>query len=411
MILSSEGLHRYAIFAAMLGMAGLPLYIFAPKFYVDSYGVSLTAIAGILFFLRLLDFVQDPILGWVADYFKNSKRLLASLGCCVLALSVFGLFVISSPISPLIWFSLCMVFLFTSFSLLSILFYANGVAAAKRLPGAAHIRLAGWREAGSLTGICIACVLPFIVSLVWPDIANPFTIFAICFALLALGAVVSMSSEWTQTNIKEEVQSGLFRDQVIRRLLVIAFLNAAPVAVTSTLFLFFVEYRLGQAELAGPFLLLFFIMAAISVPLWSRLSDIHSPKTVLQFAMVLSIIAFAGAYFLETGNFFLFGLICLFSGMALGADMTLLPALFARRIAAKDLAQGQAFGLWNFSAKASLAVAAIATLPALENAGFQTGVDNSPTALARLSLLYALVPCALKLLALFVLSTTNLKEQ
>ena len=46
-------------------------------------------------------------------------------------------------------------------------------------------------------------------------------------------------------------------DPLSRRLLLIALLNASPVAVTSTLFLFFVESRLRAPGLEGPLLLLF----------------------------------------------------------------------------------------------------------------------------------------------------------
>ena len=38
----SFALLSYALFAAMLGVAGLPIYIHAPKFFVDTYEVSLS---------------------------------------------------------------------------------------------------------------------------------------------------------------------------------------------------------------------------------------------------------------------------------------------------------------------------------------------------------------------------------
>ena len=58
-------LPAYALFAAMLASAGLPIYIHAPKVYADDFGVSLTALGAVLFGLRLFDLVQDPGLGWV----------------------------------------------------------------------------------------------------------------------------------------------------------------------------------------------------------------------------------------------------------------------------------------------------------------------------------------------------------
>ena len=43
-----EALAPYAIFAATLAAAGLPIYIHAPKFFVDEYGVSLASLSGVL---------------------------------------------------------------------------------------------------------------------------------------------------------------------------------------------------------------------------------------------------------------------------------------------------------------------------------------------------------------------------
>ncbi|MEM8802354.1 MAG: MFS transporter, partial [Pseudomonadota bacterium] len=58
----TQPLAPYALFASALAMAGLPIYIHAPKFFVDEYGVSLAALGAVLFGLRLLDVVQDPAL-------------------------------------------------------------------------------------------------------------------------------------------------------------------------------------------------------------------------------------------------------------------------------------------------------------------------------------------------------------
>ena len=37
-------LSAYALFAGLLAAAGLPIYIHAPKFYVDEHGVSLARV-------------------------------------------------------------------------------------------------------------------------------------------------------------------------------------------------------------------------------------------------------------------------------------------------------------------------------------------------------------------------------
>ncbi len=126
------------------------------------------------------------------------------------------------------------------------------------------------------------------------------------------------------------------------------------------MFLFFVESRLNAPEMAGPFLLLFFLSAALAAPLWGRAAERFGAKQVLLIAMFLAILAFASAVTLGTGDVWAFGLICVASGAALGADMTLLPALFARRMELISPGASEGFGLWSFVSKFTLALAAVA---------------------------------------------------
>ena len=49
-------------------------------------------------------------------------------------------------------------------------------------------------------------------------------------------------------------------------------------------------------------------------------------------------------------------------------------------------------------------------LPLLQSSGFSSGAGNTPEALRTLTILYALVPCALKLLAIALLAATPVKE-
>ena len=127
--------------------------------------------------------------------------------------------------------------------------------------------------------------------------------------------------------------------------------------------------------------------------------------------MALSIIAFGYAYALGTGDTLAFAVICLASGAALGADMTLLPALFARRMEVISPSGAEAFGLWTFVSKLTLAFAAVTLLPVLDGVGFVSGGPNDEAALATLSLLYAAVPCVLKLLAVAVLYATPIHDE
>jgi len=403
-------LPAWSLFAALIAMAGLPIYIHAPKFYVDSYGTSLATMGLTLAALRLIDVVQDPLLGWLAEATRPRRRLTIAIATSLMAASLYALFAVTPQIAPLAWFALTLTVLFSAFSYLTICFYAEGVTKAQTIGPQGHIRLAGWREGGSLLGVCLAATAPVALA---PLTDTPFTAFALIFAAVALLATLAMRREWLGTPAEQVAHPwDLFRpalaDPLSRRLLLIALLNASPVAVTSTLFLFFVESRLQRPGWEGPLLLLFFLAAAASTPVWSHLARRHGPKPVLLAAMILAIASFLWTLTLGAGDLVAFALICAASGAALGADLTLLPAIFAQRLAHTGTPEAAAFGLWSFVSKLSLALAALTILPALQTAGFQPGVRNSEPLLQTLTLIYAGLPCVLKMTAIVLLARTPL---
>lgn len=405
----SERLPAYTGFAAVLSAAGLPIYIYAPKYYADTYGVSLTALGAILFGLRLFDVVQDPVLGWISERLRNGKALIVSMVAVLLALSMIGLFAIAPPVNPAIWFAVTITGLFSAFSFLTINFYAQGISKAGDGPKG-HMCLAAWRETGALLGVCIAAVMPTVLM----DLSDaPFATFAYGFAAATLAATLFMWPEWTGRTTAEPSQiREILSDRLTRRLLILALVNATPLAVSSTLFLFFVESRLGGAGWEGPLLVLFFLAAALSAPLWSLLASRWGGKRTLLIAMVIAVISFGFALTLQTDEMNQFAIICVVSGATIGADLTLLPAMFARRMAKVSPNGGQGFGLWALVSKFTLAFAAVILLPLLENAGFVAGADDIPdAALTMLTLLYAGVPSVLKLVAIGLLVATDLETE
>ena len=122
--------------------------------------------------------------------------------------------------------------------------------------------------------------------------------------------------------------------------------------------------------------------------------------------MISAIGTFAFVLTLGSGDWVAFYIISVLSGAAVAADMTLLPAMLSARVAELGTGRDGAFGLWGFVNKATLAIAAGLTLPALSYAGYQPGLENSATALGALSLSYGALPCALKLVALALLLTS-----
>jgi len=179
---------KYSFFSGMLAFAGLPIYLHAPKYFLDNYDISLTIIGVTLLVLRCLDFIQDPLIGWGLDVVKICRSSLVKLMGLTIAISMVATFSFTAIGNPLVWFVICMIFLFSSFSVLSILFYSQGVLKAKSLGQRGHIKLAVWRETGGLVGVCLASVLPVIFTNF--GIEKNMAWFSISFAVVVLISII-----------------------------------------------------------------------------------------------------------------------------------------------------------------------------------------------------------------------------
>ncbi|WP_293575198.1 MFS transporter [Phaeobacter sp.] len=390
---------RISLFALMLAAAGLPLYIHLPRYATSELGVGLGTLAAILAGIRVLDFVQDPVLGWITDRWPQHRTLFAALAAFGMAAGFVLLYAIRPAFGDVVlWLIVSLVLLFTAYSLGTVLFYGQSTALAGGADGL--LRLASYREVGTLGGIILAALAPtLLVAMGATD--GGYSAFGWILAAICIGVWLATRGMWTRGGHSETPLSlADLRDAGGLRLLTLAFVNSLPVAMTSTLFLFFVEDKLQLADLAGPFLVLFFLAAGLSVPLWSRAADRFGARQVLFPAMLLAILSFISAAILPPGSAVGFAAICIGSGAALGADMVILPVLFSKALARAGLQAGQAFGLWSFAAKIALAAAAVLLLPLLDIAGFQPGGDNSTAALDTLTWSYAVVPCLIKLIAI-----------
>ena len=195
-------------------------------------------------------------------------------------------------------------------------------------------------------------------------------------------------------------QTGAFR-----RLLAIYLFNGIASAVPATLVLFFIQDRLEAPTHQALFLGSYFAAAALSIPLWVRLVERLGLARTWLAAMLLAIATFAWATQLGRGDVAAFVVVCLTSGVALGADLTLPAALLTgviQRAGHGQRAEGAYLGWWSFATKLNLALAAGLALPALQAFGYASGV-REPAALAALSASYCLLPCALKGIAAAIL--------
>jgi len=408
--LSNPALFFYGLFGLPLALVALPVYVYVPQFYAAKFGLSLTLIGSALLIARLLDAFIDPAMGaWIDRRQHGSgfqRFILLSL-----PLLVVGFVALFHPLSmasaqPFLWFLSSLMVVYLGFSLAIIAYQSWGAALtqAREL----RSRLSAYREASGLVGVIIAAALPAFVDISWLTLVFIVTLFASAYLLLRHAPqAASQSPSSTQTHGASQPRSLLapFRSNCFRWLFAVFLLNGIAAAIPATLFLFFTNDRLALPQYAGLFLVLYFIAAALSMPLWVALAKRYGEQRAWLIGMALAIAAFVWAYTLGSGAIAGFSVICILSGFALGADLALPPALLAAVIGhANDIGkrEGAYFGMWNWATKMNLALAAGISLPLLEVLGYKTGTTDAQ-GLHALAIGYALLPCLLKTLAAILL--------
>ena len=411
---SRRSLFAYGLFGLPLALVALPIYVYVPQFYAERFGLSLSVIGVALLLARVLDAFIDPGIGWWIDRSKAGSRyqrpILLSLP--LLALGFYGLFQPPgfAAAMPIAWFMLALMVTYTGFSLASIAHQSWG-AALTQAPSE-RSRLTAAREACGLVGVVTAAAMQQALAPGW---LPPVFIALLCIAAFVLLRLANRPAMIAPSTGQVEGWSALLtplRSQRFRWLYAAFIVNGVSAAIPATLFLFFAKDYLQLAQYSGLFLLLYFIAAAASMPLWVMLAKRLGEARAWLLGMLVAVLAFIWVFWLGSGAALGFGMICLLSGLALGADLALPPALLAAVIAAAGHSgqrEGAYFGAWNWATKINLALAAGIALPLLERLGYTPGASDTG-ALQALVIAYAVVPCLLKLVAAMIVWRAPLRD-
>lgn len=398
-------LFAYGLFGMPLAMAALPLYVQLPKFYGDHLGVDLTLLGAVLLVLRLADGIIDPVLGAVSDRTGARKRWIA-IAAPLLALGMIALFLpLPRTQTPLlVWLGMALALIYFAFSLATINHQAWG--AELSLDPVERTRITALREGLALCGVVVASVLPSFLGGDDGGLGRFALLFAgitLACALVTLLGTPRSASPAVQRAASPALREMIARplsDPLFRKLLVVFMLNGIAAAIPATLVLFFIADVLDAEARQGTFLALYFIAGAAGMPLWVRLSAMIGKPRAWLAAMAVAITAFVWASRLGAGDTTAFAIICLLSGLALGADLALPPSLLADVIGRHGRMEGTGsyFGLWTLATKLNLALAAGIALPLLAALGYHPG-GRDAAALSALAIVYAFVPCVLKFAA------------
>ncbi|MYM37877.1 MFS transporter [Duganella qianjiadongensis] len=403
-------LAAYGLPGLPLAMAALPVYVQVAAYYHQLHGTELALLGWVMFAARLLDTLQDPCIGYLIDRLRHVKRWLLA-GALLLGAAFAALWQAPTALlAPALWLAIMLCLAYSAHSLLNITYLAWG----SRLPAqAGHgtaplLSATAWREGWGLLGLIIGSTVPATILSQSPaQVAYRMGWYSLAFAVLlglAVLALLTLAPPWPATAQATPHWRGVARqiwaNQNFRRLLLPYLLNSCAVALPATLALFFISDQLQAAGLAGLFLGSYFVAAAAGLPLWTRLARRYGALACWRGGMLLAIASFAGTALLGPGDVWQYELICIAAGTALGADLAMPSVLAARAIPAEQAAAAY-FGVLTLLGKLALALSGL-SLPLLAMLGYQPG-QSSPAGQLALPLVYAVLPCALKLLALLTL--------
>lgn len=393
----------YSVLAFPLAFAGLPLYIHAPDFYAAGQGLSLALIGTILLSIRAFDAVVDPLIGTLSDRFHKQRSLVVLLAGMIFLLSFLALFNPPAGTSTAIWFTASVAATTLSFSVLSI--NHNAIGSLLSDDPAQKTRITANREAFAVSGLLVAIILPSIIG----DLSL-YALIISAVVIACLGLFLSWLSRTpllrpqAETSSLAKVARGMGPE--LRRFYIVYALSALASAIPAVLVLFFIRDLLGAENWAGLFLGVYFLAALCSMPLWHRLSQRIGDRRAWLISMLIALCGLPPAAMLGAGDVVFYALICFVTGIALGGELSLPPAMLSRLI---DKNRGQAdtgayFGIYAFFIKITLALASAFALWALDGAGFVPAAANTDKALLILGVVYAIVPAVIKLPAILILS-------
>ena len=391
----------YGSLATPLAFVSLPLYVNLPYHYASVAGASLAGLGSVLLATRAFDALLDPAIGRQADrLLRGGTRpawCAAALASLLMALGFWALWhpPRGGQAAMLGWLACSLLACTLAYSFVTILHQAWGT----RWGGqpAWRARVTAWREGATLAGVLLASVLPAWLGL---DATTGFLALGLALGLTGLLRLKTPVPQQQPQSVTGPASSP-WANAGFRRLLAIFMVNGVAAAIPATLLPFFVADRLQASELQPVLLLCFFGAAALGLPLWVKAVARWGLAPSWRAGMLASVLAFGFTPWLGEGDRMAFAVICLASGLALGADLALPSALLTGVIHESGeggRSEGRYLGWWTCATKFNLALAAGLALPLLSAAGYRSGASE-PAGLQALAWAYGGLPCLLKLAA------------
>lgn len=381
---SANVLHTYGSVAFPLAAAFIALQVIIPTFYAETTGLSLTTIGLVLLAARLWDLFTDPIVGTLSDLTParfGKRKAWMVMATPLIMLATWQLFV---PPTDADWSHLL---------IWTFLIYVGGTMAIVPMNAwSAELssdydersRISGTRAGYGLVGTLAALLLTALASGETSELQQPLRWIAI-MAIITLAITATLTAfkvpDRSPTTLPDNTVKAAIKllktPSPFRQLLLSFLVNSVGNAIPATLFLLYVAYVLKVPEMAGKLLFMYFLCAAVSVPVWIKLAKHFGKHQTWIAAILLTCLFFCAAPFLSYETRGIFYAVVLFTGITAGADLVLPVAIKGDLIEWDEYINGYKrpgvfFAIWGTTTKLAFGLAIGIAFPLLELAGFST---------------------------------------
>ena len=410
-----DRLMAYSTLQLPLAMAALPVVLNVSHFYGEVLKLSLQIMGPIFIFARVVDAIQDPVIGLISDRFtRRGKRGRLAFVALMTPVLIAGFYMLFDPPAAwagnqtmmAVWLIVALLLVHLGYSGVSISYHAHGAELTDDYNERTKVTVG--REVFGLLGMTLAVVLPTYLTARFGDSQGYTTLGAVFLPIALLFSAPTLL--WAGPSVHPPVihaERNAFvaffaplTNRLFRRLLLVFVVNGAALGVAVTVMLFYVEHVLEGSKLqAGIILLTYFVAGAASVPLWLLLSKRLSKAAAWFVGMVMTALVMGCAIFISAGDFYWFLAISVVTGLGIGADYGLPPSILADVINSSESGEtrgktGTYFGLWALATKLATAIGAAGSLPVVALLGFNP--ERGQYSTTALMIVYIVLPVLIK---------------
>jgi glycoside/pentoside/hexuronide:cation symporter, GPH family len=398
----------------------IPIAIHMSIFYSDVVLVPLGTIALAVAVARAFDAITDPFMGWVTDRTRSrfGRRIpWMFIGAPLCALAFFLLFTPPEDLSARAagaWFLVTFTLYYLFHTVYVIPHYGLGPELTQDYKERSSLFAVG--EGFTLLGTMCAAALPGLVLIPRFGARTGFMIFSLVFgSLLAvlylrLCLRIRERPEFFQRKSNPLVPGlrRMMRNRPFRILLASYVVGSVTGAIPGLMMPYFTTYVLkpeNPDQWIGIFLLTYFGMGFLTLPLWLRAVRRFGKKPIYVIGGGMGVFASLSLFFMGEGDLAATFGILVFAGAAFGVRIFLGPSIQGDVIDYDELYTGrrreaQYGSLWAIMTKFTVIPSAAIPLAILASLGYQPNVEQSETVELAIRAIFGLGPMTFGVLSL-----------